>query len=83
MFVKFPALLINHMVMIVMTKEIITSLYFLLKKLISPCRGTVSRVVRSLQVQGVGVDPDCKSTGRLCRLPEQESCSSQGSSPPA
>lgn len=35
MSVKFPALLINHMGVIIMTKEIITSLHFLLKKLIS------------------------------------------------
>lgn len=32
---KFPALLINHMGVIIMTKEIITSSHFLLKKLIS------------------------------------------------
>jgi len=60
--VKFPALLINHMGMIIMTKEIITSLHFFLKKLIS------SHPSACKQSSEEFASPEC---GSEFRLPEQ------------
>lgn len=74
---KFRALLIDHMGMIAMAKERITSLHFLLKKLIPSHPGARQQSSEEF------ASPECGSefspgTRGVC---ERKSCRSQGSGP--